>query len=250
MEYKTPFLGQIRSGINNTYPKQANKRSAFLLPHFVRMKDFIAPGDKSGHLVRLATVMGFIGMLRPHTFAQLQPSSFYFVCNNEKLLQPSNAMRSFPTFLKKLPRRQELLGFYIVFKSKTMPVARAYFPNLSDSCSALRMICPLSMLLSAANKKWVTAGFLKRAGRGESLGKYLKLLTSSDESVSPYSLRIGGRTWYISHGMDRQFCDYLGTWKSPEASARYFQASLVTALRKLLKFYKKMKSLKDALGNI
>ena len=32
LEYKTPFLGQIRSGINNTYPKQANKRSAFLLP--------------------------------------------------------------------------------------------------------------------------------------------------------------------------------------------------------------------------
>ena len=71
LEYSTPFLGQIRRGINNTYPQLANTRRAFLLPHFVTTKDSIAPGAKAGHLVRLATVMGFKGMLRPHTFSQL-----------------------------------------------------------------------------------------------------------------------------------------------------------------------------------
>ena len=130
-----------------------------------------------------------------------------------------------------------------------MPVAHAYFPNLSSSSSALALMCPLSMLLSAARMNWVRSGFLKRSGRGETLGKYLKLLTSSNDPISPYALRIGGRTWYLTHGVDRQFCDYLGTWKSPAASARYYRASPATVLRKLLKFYNGFTKIEDALGN-
>ena len=35
--------------------------------------------------------------------------------------------------------------------------------------------------------------------------------------------------------MDRQFVDYLGTWKSPEASARYYRERPVAVL--IIKFY-------------
>ena len=37
--------------------------------------------------------------------------------------------------------------------------------------------------------------------------------------------------------MDRQFVDYLGTWKSPEASARYYRERLAAVLKRLIKFY-------------
>ena len=249
MEYKTPFLAQLRRGIQNTYPKQANKRTAFLLPHFVKTSDFLEPGSKPANLVRVATVCGFIGMLRPHTFTQLQPSSFSFVLKNEQVLQPPVPITSFRKYLNNLPKAGDMLGFYVTFKSKTMPVARAYFPNLRSSCSALSVMYPLSMLLAVAKMDWIHPNFLKRCGRGDTLGKYLKLLANSEDPVSPYALRIGGRTWYISHGMDRQFCDYLGTWKSPESSARYYRASPATVLRKLLRFYDRMKTLDEALGN-
>ena len=51
------------------------------------------------------------------------------------------------------------------------------------------------------------------------------------------NVRIGGRTWYISQGMDRQFVDYLGTWASPEASARYYRENPVTVISKVRGFY-------------
>ena len=186
-------------------------------------------------------------MLRPHTFAQLRPASFSFVLTNEQQIKTTNTKISFREYLKKLPPREDILGFYIIFKSKTMPVARAYFPNLSSPNSALSTMCPLSLLLSVAKMNWVQPGFLKKSGRGDTLGKYLKLLTSCNDPVSPYALRIGGRTWYLSHGVDRQFCDYLGTWKSPEASARYYRASPATVLQKLLHFYNGIKKREGAL---
>ena len=217
-----------------------------MLPHYVKVGDFLEPGTKAGYLVRMATVLGFIGMLRPHTFTQLQPSSFSFVLTNEQVLQPPAQKKkqktSFSQYLNKLSQPSGMLGLYVTFKSKKMPVACSYFPNLRSSCSALSVMCPLSMHLAVAEMDWIHPSFLKRPGRGNTLGKYLKLLVTSEDPISPYALRISGRTWYISHGMDRQFCDYLGTWKSPESSARYYRASPATVLRKLLKFYRQMKT--------
>ena len=78
-EYTTAFLKQIRRGLENTYPQQADKRGAFFLPYYTGEKSFVSDEDKAHLLVRLATVLGFIGMLRPHTFAQLEPKSFILV---------------------------------------------------------------------------------------------------------------------------------------------------------------------------
>ena len=80
-------------------------------------------------------------------------------------------------------------------------------------------------------------GFLGKVGRGSALKKYLQKLVKCKAPVSPYALRIGGRTWNLTHGMDRQFVDYLGTWKSPEASARYYRERPAAVLKKLIKFY-------------
>ena len=67
---------------------------------------------------------------------------------------------------------------------------------------------------------------------------YLEDLAQTECSVSQYVLRIGGRTWYLIKNLDRQFVYYLGTWASPEASARYFRASPRSVLRMLHKFYR------------
>ena len=37
--------------------------------------------------------------------------------------------------------------------------------------------------------------------------------------------------------MDRQFVDYLGTWKSPKASARYYRERSAAVLKRLIKLY-------------
>ena len=38
-------------------------------------------------------------------------------------------------------------------------------------------------------------------------------------------------------GLDKQFVDYLGTWASLEASARYYRANPAAVIRRLQKFY-------------
>ena len=93
------------------------------------------------------------------------------------------------------------------------------------------------MIKDVGDRGWVVPGFLKVVGRGGVLKQYLQRLISAKTPVSPYALRIGGRTWSITHGMDRQFVDYLGTWKSPEASARYYRERPAAVLKKLTKFY-------------
>ena len=217
--YQTPFLGQMRKGIRNAYPQQADKREALFLPLHYRTQAFAEPKSKEDYLLRLATDMGFFGMLRPHTFSSLGPRSFVFVCEDGQLKQVREEGVSFQRLVSSLPRNRRILGYYITFQSKTMIHARAYFPNLGTSAQAYKPLCPLRLLTEAGRSGWVVKGFLDKVGRGAALKKYLQRLISSKAPVSPYALRIGGRTWNLTHGMDRQFVDYLGTWKSLEASA-------------------------------
>ena len=69
------------------------------------------------------------------------------------------------------------------------------------------------------------------------LTNYLQYLTGLEHYIAPYALRIGGRTWLLAEGMDRQFVDFPGTWKSPEASARYYRAAPASVLASLRRFY-------------
>ena len=143
----------------------------------------------------------------------------------------------FYRYIQTLPKTKHLLGFYIEFQAKTTSQGIAYFPNLTQDGGILPAMCPLRILLVAAQQRWVIHGFLMSVCSGQTLGKYIQDLTKSSRSVSPYPLRIGGRTWHLSHGMDRQLLDYLGTWSSPEASARYYQESPATVFKLLQQFY-------------
>ena len=118
-----------------------------------------------------------------------------------------------------------------------MPVAKAYFPNISNPWSYYSEMCPVKALEELALKGHLDDDHLKHMGMRQKMMKFLQVVTGSRKPVSLYALRIGGRTWNISQGLDRQFVDYLGTWKSPEASARYYREEPAAVLLKIRKFY-------------
>ena len=130
-----------------------------------------------------------------------------------------------------------ILGFFINFKSKTMLNATAYFPKLSDYALRFKAMCPVIALKDLITRRVFNNRFLKNWGKGITLSSYLKQLAGDELKVSPHALRIGGRTWYLSKNLDKQFVDFLGTWASPEASARYYRASPDAVLRRLQQFY-------------
>ena len=138
-----------------------------------------------------------------------------------------------------LRRRGKLLVFYVEFKSKTMERARAYFPSLCTGSRKLNLttMCPVRALVDISRRGLLKGKFLKSLNKGQRLTKYLKAITGINDNIAPYALRIGGRTWMIANGMDRQFVDFLGTWKSPEASARYFRAAPQEVMIFLRRFY-------------
>ena len=242
-EYRTPFLKQVRKGLRKTLPSPRDVRSAFILPKYVCSRPFNLLSTEMSCFLRFGTIVGFIGMLRPHTFRQLQPDSFTLVVKDNfspafsRIIRPMD-LGTLREALHLNQRRYKPIGFCIKFKSKTQLNATAYFPNISDPTTHYNSMCPVDALRGLVVKGFFTKSkFRKAFGKSAVLKSYVKSLTNDDLVLSPHALRIGGRTWYITQGMDRQFVDFLGTWVSPEASARYYRESPAAVLRMLQNFY-------------
>ena len=210
---------------------------------YCQTRTFNSVLNKNSLLLKFATILGFVGMLRPHTFAQLRQSSFGLIVRDRRSLQFSriveghdyNTMRAALTLEQ---TRFLVLGFIIRFKAKTQLDAVAYFPNISQPKTSYCEMCPVATLRDILYRGYFKQSkFLSTFGRGSKLNSYVKQLTGEDSKISPHALRIGGRTWYISQGLEKQFVDFLGTWASPEASARYYRETPATVLRILQKFY-------------
>ena len=78
-EYNTAFLGQIRAGIKKSLPCAGDKREALILPRYTRNLCLDPKRTKNMRKLRFAAIIGFIGMLRPHTYTQLKVGSFTIV---------------------------------------------------------------------------------------------------------------------------------------------------------------------------
>ena len=105
--------------MKNTLPSKIDKRGALLLPLLTYDRSFQAGRTDSDRLLHFSTIIGFIGMLRPHTFAQLRPSSINLVTYTGRCKKmPENKFR-FKIALKEAKARGGILGFYITFQSKT-----------------------------------------------------------------------------------------------------------------------------------
>ena len=183
--------------------------------------------------------MGFIGMMRPHSLIALGPANFRFVTRAGSIKTISGHSLIYHDKLVELFRKQEVMGFYVEFDSKTMVKARAHFPYLSREKvpDEISRICSVRALMDLSQTGKIQKNFLKDLNKEQRLTKYLQNLAGVTKDIAPYALRIGGRPWFLTKGLDRQFIDFLGTWKSPEAAARYFRAAPQEALRLLINFF-------------
>ena len=210
IEYDTAFLGQIRTGVRKSFPCDGDKRAALILPRYIDQINTEVSSKKQRKL-RFATILGFIGMLRPHTFQQIGVKTFIIVSKDESCSSLTPFSSGAVHWRRNNNGNQAVLGFYITFTSKIQRHAKAYFPNISVLKGNLAKICPVAALFDLLASRMVRDGFLSNLGRGSPLCNYLQKVTGNKASISPYSLRIGGRTLYITMGLDRQFVDFLGT---------------------------------------
>ena len=162
VEYNTPFLCQLQTGIKKTLPSRADTRRALLLPNFMTSAEFNATNGKSDILLLFATILGLVGMLRSHTFEQLDPSSFTIVLTNHRCIRMRGPAKTFRRQLDQTRRYQWIRGFYIDYESKTMPNARAYFPSIYSrkGVTAFAPMCPMRALVQISSLGMMKKSFL------------------------------------------------------------------------------------------
>ena len=237
--YQTPFLRQVNLGVLNTLPSGADRRKPLLLPELMTANGFRQPKSDQERIFRFGVILGFVGMLRPHAFNQIHPSAITIVTQGGQCTRMPKQTGKFRAKLNWLRRNTLILGYFIQYQSKTMAKAIAYFPSLCSKTKTTQFatMCPVRALVEITRKSLMRNSLLSSINRGQKFTKYLQELNGISSSIAPYALRIGGRTWLISNGLDRQFVDYLGTWKSHEASARYYRGAPRAVLHMLRKFY-------------
>ena len=160
-EYNTSFIKQVRQGLRKTLPSPKDSRSAFLLPMFIGLPGFLRTDSRKLSLLRCAKILGFVGMLRPHTFDQVGPNSIQLVVKDHSsprhsFLVPARDTRLFALVLRPSQAQFTVFGFVLDFKSKTQLNARAYFPNMSDPRGHYSRMCPVEAL-----RLTVTRGYWK-----------------------------------------------------------------------------------------
>ena len=126
-EWKTPFLKQVRKGLRHTLPSRADMRQPLLLPLIVSDPIFLQVRTPAQRILRFATIMGFVGMLRPNALRQLSPKSFTMITADGLRIKMPNQPDQFEEELTRLRKERHILGFYIQFRSKTMRYAQAFF---------------------------------------------------------------------------------------------------------------------------
>ena len=70
-EFDSWVVGQILRGVERLRPSKPDVRAALLLPHLPFPRYFKVPLNKNQLLLKAATILGFLGMFRFHTYARL-----------------------------------------------------------------------------------------------------------------------------------------------------------------------------------
>ena len=84
--FESVFFRQLLGGLDKSFPTDNDKRIALLLPEYIKNPVFMCRSDREYRRLRLATILGFIRMLRPHTFDQIRLESFTFITQgNERI---------------------------------------------------------------------------------------------------------------------------------------------------------------------
>ena len=235
---ESDILTRVLKGISRIRPRKPDTRPAFLLPSYRIPLQLRHP--ISGHRCAQisAAVFCFFGMLRFHVLQKLQLKSLILVDVRGK----EHKMRNFPPPLQeRLLFAPKIIGFYFDISDKFHPVARAYYPKLSDTNPNWSPICPLRAL----KLLWVYGLLQSHPFRKATLTENMLIETMQtiDKNVRDFkthSLRIGAHTFFITYGLPDDFVDFLSRRQSSsKASQRYYRASArltITKLRKFMKF--------------
>ena len=220
-------------GIHRALPAAPDSRHAFLLLDSRPPHQFTDPASPAEYKLKLATLLGFFGMLRFDIILNFRPSQIVLVKpgGREDLLSrvPFITARSIVT---------DYIGFYFRFRGKSTPIGdppqMAYCPKICDFDKQFEQFCPVALISVMHGKgyflrihrrlmhnvltpKTLCAYIVTLAGRG--------LTQVQSALIKTHSLRIGGHTYLTAMGMTRDLTNYLGRRKVKESSLRYFRAS-------------------------
>ena len=99
----TPFLKQVRKGLKNTLPSSPDRRAPLLLPSVMGSPRFTNVNSEEQRLLRFVTIIGFMGILRPHSIEQLSPDSFTMVLQSgDRIPMPADPWK-FASIIQMVP---------------------------------------------------------------------------------------------------------------------------------------------------
>ena len=136
-------LTRVLKGISRIRPKQQDTRPAFLLPSYRLPLHFRHPisGQRCAQIS--AAIFSFFGMLRFHVLQKLSLKSLVLVGTRGKEHKMTHLSLQNQ---ERLLFSSAIIGFYFDISDKYHPVARAYYPKLSDTNPTWSPICPLRAL--------------------------------------------------------------------------------------------------------
>ena len=141
-------------------------------------------GNDDDRNLQFTTILGFLGMMRPHSLQGLRPESFHIVTSNGTVNPMSNQQDIFHEELVNLLHKEKIVGYYVEFRSKTMAKARAHFPLLSTNV-LLSAICPVRALIDVSQRGLIKKGFLNSINKQQKLKEVFAELNGTRATHCP-----------------------------------------------------------------
>ena len=225
-------------GVKRLRPAGRDGRAAFILPHYSLPSFFLSPSNFHQLLLKGATVFGFLGMFRHHTYAQLGLSSITIIGKLGEEFALSIGLFSELSYFYECGG----FGFYFQFSDKFHPSARAYFCRMDNLPKPWSSLCPVTLLIRLTRSKGLNKKiFPKKLTTPRLLTRFLVHVACLDikrkSRFTPHSLRIGGHTFYSANRMAQDFIDFLASRAISRASQLYYRASPRDNVIRLLAFF-------------
>lgn len=242
----TPFdkgiISRILKGVAALRPTTADKRTAFLLPHFLLPETVKNPMSKDQLIFKAAVIFGFLGMFRYSTFGKLTCHSVVLISQGrEEFPLETGAYEE----LEHLIKTENISGFYFHFAAKFHPDGRAYYCKLGDFDDPWDQLCPLKILIELSRNGLLNSKkiFDTKILTSKTLGAYMQYIAKTTTRFTPHSLRIGGHTFYSIQNMHGDFVQFLGRRSINRASQLYYRASAADNISRLRLFFTDISSL-------
>ena len=230
------IISRILKGVAALRPTTADKRTAFLLPHFEFPETVKNPLSKDQLIFKAAVIFGFLGMFRYSSFGKLSCHSVVLISQNreEFTLETGTYLE-----LEHLIKTKNIFGFYFRFAAKFHHDGRAYYCKLSDLNDPWNKLCPLKILIELSRNGLLSAKkiFDEKLLTSKSLGAYMQYIAKTRSKFTPHSLRIGGHTFYSIQNMHGDFVQFLGRRSINRASQLYYRASAADNISRLRLFF-------------